>query len=134
MHRINKGVHVLGRCELRDAMSQIEDVAGIAGTVAVEDLPGFGGNLVGRGKQYVGIEIALQGDLVADTPARFAKSDSVICCTSRVAFTAAPTPCATFNAVLAVLAKSLAVRTTANAVPSAEVPDDFARVAIPCLR
>ena len=68
-----------------------------------------------------------------DTPARLAKSDSEICCTSRVALIVEPMLWATRRAVLALLARSVAVRTTARAVPSADGRLDVTGVAMLCL-
>ena len=47
-------------------MAEVENVAGVAGTIAVEHLAGFGGNDLRTAEQHVRVNVALQGDLVAD--------------------------------------------------------------------
>ena len=56
-------------------MPKIEDVAGIAGAKAVEHLARFAGHDFRRSKQYIRVEITLQGHLVANATTRFTDID-----------------------------------------------------------
>ena len=75
MHGLDQCADVLGGRVLRDAMAEVEDVPGIAGSVGVEHLRRLYSNPLGRGKQHVWIEIALQSDPVTNTPARLTDVD-----------------------------------------------------------
>lgn len=51
--------HAFRRGELRNSVAEIENVAGIADTEAVEYFPGFAGDDFRRGEQDVRVEVAL---------------------------------------------------------------------------
>ena len=65
---MNQGVHRLGRCELADAMSQIENVSGSCGVgvhvgraKTLEYSNGLAFNFCLWRKKHIGIQVALQG-------------------------------------------------------------------------
>src|SRR5712691_1825672 len=64
---------VFGLCELRNAVTEIEHVAGAA-SIGFEHFLGLAPHYLRRGEQHQRIEIALQGGSVADPPPRFAES------------------------------------------------------------
>ena len=68
VHRLHQHAHALRRCELADAVAQIEDLGGARrGGVgmwfakSVQHAANFSGNGIGGGKQRVGVQVALQG-------------------------------------------------------------------------
>ena len=68
MHLVHQMRHMLGRRELADAVAQVEDVADAArGRIQVGRAKGIqhaahlGADRIGRGKQHIGVDVALQG-------------------------------------------------------------------------
>ena len=66
MNGLNQGSHAFRRRELRNAVTEVENMTGIARTETVENLFGLGRNDLRLGEQHIGVEIALQGDTVTD--------------------------------------------------------------------
>lgn len=85
VNRFNQGADMVRRCELADTVAEVEDMrgascraVGMRSAKAVEHPAHFSGNVLGRCKQNVGIDIALQGlaratGNAADQLARFAQ-------------------------------------------------------------
>ena len=61
VHRIHECANMLRRRELRNTMPEVEDVSAVRRPEAVEHRPNFAGDGVRRRKQYIRIQIALQG-------------------------------------------------------------------------
>ena len=68
--------YVLRRRKLGDAVPQIENVTRVlASAIALQQPSSFAGNLVGRGKKYGRVDVALQRHPVTDASARFPDVD-----------------------------------------------------------
>ena len=85
VYRVHQRTDMLRRCELADAVAQVENVGraggcgvGVRFAKAVQHPVHLGGDVLGRCKQNIGIDIALQGlartaGLAADQLARCAQ-------------------------------------------------------------
>ena len=74
---LNQALNILGRCELRNAMTQVKNVpnAGLKQSKALNGSGHLGSNMVWMTKQDRGIEVALNGALGTDAHTGLAKID-----------------------------------------------------------
>ena len=78
MHRFDQGLDIFRRSELGNAVTEVENMPGRRLAIAVEHFASFADDLLRRGKQNAGVEVALQGDAVADATTGFADIDRPI--------------------------------------------------------
>ena len=77
VHSSDQRGDIFGRRELRNAVAEIQHVAG-SGPERLKRVLNLAPDRFGRGEQHRGIDISLQGRLSADPPARVSQVDRPI--------------------------------------------------------
>ena len=77
MHHLDHGLHLLDRCVLQDAMSQVEDVTGAA-CGAAQDVFDASFEFGERGEEGGRVEIALHSTIVTDNLPALVERDAPV--------------------------------------------------------